>query len=242
MVLPLEPVTIAVGMSDSSSQGTSSTARAGGSAQRCGCRRPAPKVNSLSSTKCGSARSARGFEQRAHLRRGFQAESCLNRASAAPSSRTGRSTAGEPAPGLRWPRGRRDQRSLKSCPTFRIALRQRRAQRPLIDFRGEQQLIARAPRWPATRRPHGGARRQLRDPAQPKFAPDALDARAPGADHRRHRAAPERHRAPRRWRQRTGCCPSGAWNPQTAARPATFSRRSPAPSVRRARRGSGLPC
>src|SRR5580693_1271032 len=99
VVLPLDPVTSAVGISDNSSQGTS-PGEGNSVSAKVRLPRPAPKVNSVSSAKCGNDLILAASISAPSLGAASTAESCRNLASAARSSMTGRSPGTSSAAGL----------------------------------------------------------------------------------------------------------------------------------------------
>ncbi len=103
-------------MSDSSSQGTSAV---DGKRLSVNVRlpRPAPKVNSLSSAKYGSARSLAALMSARILGAASTAESCLNLANAALSSMTGKNPRGEFRGRTGVALRRRHQRILEDPPS-----------------------------------------------------------------------------------------------------------------------------
>ena len=213
---------------------------ASGSGQSVRLPRPAPKVNSVSSAKCGSDRSLAALISARSLGAASMAESCLNLASAALSSMTGKSAGASSAPGSASSDCCRHERVLKTAPAFGIAFRQRRAQRPLVDLGGEQQLI--------------GGRGDGQQYAARVAAHDAAPIRPTQFSRRRAEPARARRRSlPHRAGARTtsSTAPVDAKNRLLPVKRLessngnsrrTFSRRSPAPSAHRARRGSGRPC
>ena len=191
---------------------------------------PAPRSAPLHRATCGKPACAGRLEQRPQFRGAPRARrAARKRASAARPRCTGANL----RPGSRTRRRppAAAATSASSSPLQRIGSRssKRRAQRPLVHFGRQEQLIdgrgdgerdaARVP-----------ARDGARCSANPSMRARALDARAPGARSARHRRAHRPHRARRPWMQRIDCRPSGAGNPRTAVRRGLFSRRSPAPS------------
>ena len=163
VVLPFEPVTSATGTSCSVGHGTCATVWQRVRAARCAPPSPEPSVSASSSRTRQTLRERR---PRASARRRGDASSCdsrSNRASAARSSSTGGAAANATGNGVgavasagsrasvRRALRCADQCLLECRPADRRRVDERRAERPLVDLGGGEQLVAAAPRPRATR-------------------------------------------------------------------------------------------
>ena len=230
VVLPLEPVTSAVGIACSASHGTSSGAGNARRAASCGCRAPAPSDNVV---VVGMHRhAARRARRRASaISAGF---GFVGRQSPARSAAPDRSSHAGGMP----------RRMQVARGQLRLHGMQARPPGPLVDFGGGVELVER--RGERQRRAARHGARTTIAPSRPAERARASRDRAP-----RHAdssaasgSSPRAFPAPRRCRRNTGCCRSAGAIRRREARAARSAAQSPASrskTQRRARRAPRLP-